>query len=231
MKLIIFLSIFIINSLFAYNITPEKLTREINNMNMIVFKNRDINKWNMLMIGTIAAETSYGANSGNGRHGITQITTNGLKFINSRMTEEDRIMIKDVTNVDSKSVNISTLRHNNRLSILYAALYFKYSTTNPPNDINEAARLWKKHYNTSAGRGTINGFIRKYNSLGKEEYEKIVADKSYVDRPRVNIPKQRPRLVDYDSSTVEMEGDVKVITRTKRLIVGSEEYNRIFDRK
>lgn len=167
MKILVtlFLMISTMISAAGYNIEPENLVQEIHEINNVIFDSKDIEKWDILINGTISAETLYGQYSGNGNLSLAQISKDGFGYIESRMTDEDRKKLSKLGYEDE--IEFSELKTDNRLAIIYCALYYKYKLQEvPPKTLEECAKAWKKHYNTIEGKGRPQDFIVKFKKYG-----------------------------------------------------------------
>lgn len=149
-----------------YNISKNDLMREIHLVNSVIF-NKDIDKWDMLMVGTVAAETNFGQYKGKSKLGITQVSSAGLGYVKSRLTEEDKFIIK-IFGYDHSKIKLADMEHDVRLALVIGGLYYKHKLKDvPPKTENDCAIAWKKYYNTSAGKGTVKGYTAKYKYHAK----------------------------------------------------------------
>lgn len=158
------------NLIFAqgYNITPIDIQKTVFEVNTIIFDFTEIGKWDLLINGTICAETMYGRYSGNGDLGLTQISWDGFEFVNSVMTDIDRDKL-DILGYPN-AITFRDLRRDNKLAIIYCSFYYKYKLNNmPPNNLKECAKDWKIYYNTRAGIGTPKEFMTRYLKYGPKE--------------------------------------------------------------
>lgn len=152
----------------TYNVNKKELIREINLVNSILFNGKDVEAWNALMVGTISAETNMGQYKGKSKLGITQITKAGLGYINSRLNDDDKYVIS-LLGYDHTKVKLKDLEWDHRLAILYGSIYYKHKLNGiAPSTENAMAKAWKKHCNTYAGAGTVEGFLKKFNYHGKK---------------------------------------------------------------
>lgn len=147
-----------------YNIKPLELTEKIHYVNSIIFQ-KDIIYWDILINGTISAETLYGAYNGNGNLSLAQISKDGFGYIKSRITKEDKELLALLGY--EKEIKFEELKKDNVLALAYCALYYKYKLQEiPPKNLEECAKVWKKYYNTCEGKGKPKDFIVKFNSHG-----------------------------------------------------------------
>lgn len=152
----------------SYNIDASDLTFEIYQINALMFGYKNVDRWNQLMVGTIAAETNYGKFRGKSPLGITQISPAGWGYIKSRITQEEKDKLK-ILGYDHDEIILKDLADDTTLAIAYGAIYYNHKLKGvPPKDINDCAKVWKKYYNTSAGSGTIKGFKNKYAYHGEK---------------------------------------------------------------
>lgn len=149
----------------GYNITPEQIERDVFEVNTIIFDFEELEKWNLLINGTISAETMYGRYIGDGILGLTQVSKAGYNYVEGNLNDEDRrkLMILGCP----KKIKFEELRRNNKIAIIYCSFYYKYKLKGiPPKNLKECAKTWKKYYNTSAGDGTPKEFIIRYEKYG-----------------------------------------------------------------
>lgn len=152
----------------GYGISEEEITKNIKMVNSILFDEEDAEHFNKLVAGTISVETLYGNYKGSGKFGISQITPTGWSFIQSRIQKEDIGLIKEI-GYENDKVKFKELKEDHLLAIIYCSLYYKYKLNgNVPQNLEECAKVWKKHYNTPEGAGTVEDFKRKYIAYGKK---------------------------------------------------------------
>lgn len=171
--ILIFILSFSITFSKGYNISSRDLTEKIIAVNKIIFGTENLEHYNNLIAGTVAAETLYGKYKGNSPLGITQISPAGWGFIQSRLQEEDIEIIK-IIGYDNSKVKFKDLAEDHLLAIMYCSLYYKYKLNgNIPNTLEDYAKAWKKYYNTKEGAGTIEGFKEKYLTYGKKYLNEV----------------------------------------------------------
>lgn len=63
------------------------------------------------------------------------------------------------------SPQFKELANNLKLATIMCRVFFLRVKEPLPNknDVYAMARYWKKYYNTEAGKGTVEGFVKKYN--------------------------------------------------------------------
>lgn len=116
-----------------------------------------------LIAGIVAVETQFGTypdTSVKEGMGISQIDK--IKFFDiKKNSNEHRAMIIQEFAVDINLVKYEDLRYNVFLAILSTVLGLLRIIEALPNiTIKELAKYWKKHWNTTAGAGTIEDFIK-----------------------------------------------------------------------
>lgn len=113
-----------------------------------------------LLLGTCAVESNFGQHRQQIRGpalGVMQIEPATFHWLRQRFGRrygfEERIFLE--------------LRRDDRLSVLVARLrYIVDPETLPPaEDIEGLGRVWKRVYNTAAGRGRVEDFVRKYQQF------------------------------------------------------------------
>lgn len=162
--LVLFIILSTISSAVGYNVDPEELAKEIHEINNVIFDYENIDKWDLLINGTVSAETLYGTYKGNGNLCLSQISKAGYGFVDSRLTEEDKEKLKAL---GYENIKFKDLKADNRLSIIYCCLYYKYKLAGvPPKNLEDCAKVWKKYYNTIEGKGRPKDFIVRFNKYG-----------------------------------------------------------------
>lgn len=130
--------------------------------------------WKELLIGTLAVETNLGQFKGNSPYGVAQMKNSGFQFVQGELKKrgEECEVFEDLTGKSVDSMKLSMLEKDHRLAILYMAYYYKFLVKDKVevDSVEEAAKIWKKYYNTKLGKGTPEGF--------KEAYQK---QKKYLD--------------------------------------------------
>lgn len=90
--------------------------------------------------------------------GITQIDKIGFEDTIKRTPDDRKQEVLDKFGVDLNACSWVELRHNPRLCFLITRLFLLLRKGAIPNTQIERAQYWKKWYNTSAGKGTIEHF-------------------------------------------------------------------------
>ena len=123
-----------------------------------------------MIIETAIAETGLGQiedkTVGAGM-GITQFDEMPFNDIKTR-TMKLRPQIQKDLKIDISLVNWDDLRFNPFLSLLFTRLLYWLKGDPIPATIEERAKYWKLHYNTKAGKGTVEHYLemnRKYGAL------------------------------------------------------------------
>tara|TARA_R110000751_G_scaffold39817_3_gene94885 strand:- start:1023 stop:3926 length:2904 start_codon:yes stop_codon:yes gene_type:complete len=120
--------------------------------------------WQESKNGT-AAGTYELDSKGEGSYGVAQVDRSGFDQIQGKITDpESRYFkvaetLKEVSGLDLSTVKYEDL-NDDLLSVIYGRLYLAQITNEPiPNTVEERAEYWKKYYNTSAGKGTVKGYL------------------------------------------------------------------------
>ena len=123
-----------------------------------------------MIIETAIAETGLGQiedkTVGAGM-GLTQFDEMPFNDIKTR-TMKLRPQIQKYLKIDISLVNWDDLRFNPFLSLLFTRLHYWLKGDPIPATIEERAKYWKLHYNTKAGKGTVEHYLemnRKYGAL------------------------------------------------------------------
>lgn len=120
-----------------------------------------------LIIETANTETNMGKTKdrsiSNG-HGITQIDEICYIDILSRTKSADIEKIKECFDIDIELTTFNDLRYNPLLSAIFTRLKYKFVPEEIPSNKKGRAEYWKMYYNTLAGKGTTEHYL-KANSL------------------------------------------------------------------
>lgn len=138
------------------------------------------NNADLMSIRTAAAETQFGlfkdnTPDGAGR-GVTQVDADTFYWLKEKALElapgacmrtkrnwRERI-INDF-GIDLKRVEHADLDYNPLLSFIFTRLRYLVVTEEIPTTLEGQAHYWKKHYNSSLGKGTIEHFIESVEKL------------------------------------------------------------------
>ena len=71
--------------------------------------------------------------------------------------------------VDIALVEWDDLRYNDFLALLFTRLHYWLKGDPIPKTIEERARYWKLHYNTSAGKGTVEHYLEMNRKFGLKD--------------------------------------------------------------
>lgn len=116
----------------------------------------------LLLFETAKAETGLGSiedktiGAGIGICQFDKFPFNDLK--KRSLTFKDKIL-KDL-GVDISLVEWEHLRYNSFLSLLFCRLLYKPFSEEIPKDKTSRAGYWKRYYNTVAGKGTIEHYLK-----------------------------------------------------------------------
>ena len=125
-----------------------------------------------LLLGTAAQESHLGrwlVQHGGPALGIYQMEPNTIRDINRYLSRRTDIRAK-VGHLElsrrPKTINCEIIG-NLYLATALARIRYWYSPDPLPaaNDVRGLANYWKKHYNTSRGKGSPEEFIANYNRL------------------------------------------------------------------
>ena len=95
MKILVTLFLFISTMICAagYNVEPEDLVEDIHEINTVIFEGKNIERWDILINGTISTETLYGTYSGNGHLSLAQISKDGLDIFSLDLQRKIKISL------------------------------------------------------------------------------------------------------------------------------------------
>lgn len=121
-----------------------------------------------LLVETAAAETLGGVYRAPVRYnygvGLCQFDKKGFDEVKTRITKNRRGTILHAFNVDIKKVEYRELAYSPLLSLLFCRLLYLLKPGKIPGDLQGRAAYWKKFYNSTAGAGTVEGYIKKVNN-------------------------------------------------------------------
>jgi hypothetical protein len=122
-----------------------------------------------MLYETICAETQFGTfpdycnESG---FGLPQFDVAGYNEVMRKKDKyQDLIWEKWKINIDL--VQLIELRYNPFLSLLFCRLFYKGIPQHIPHEMPERAHYWKRWYNTSKGKGTVEHYIKSVESVDK----------------------------------------------------------------
>lgn len=116
-----------------------------------------------LILETAGVETRFGkATDGTigAGMGITQIDKMPFGDIQNRVKNSDREKIKKEMGIDLDLIGWEHLRYNPLLCVLFTRLKYKKIPEEIPTNLEGRAFYWKDHYNTKAGKGTVEHYIK-----------------------------------------------------------------------
>lgn len=114
-------------------------------------------------LGTYRDTTPYGA----GR-GLFQIDLIAFQDIQARTKPADAKLILDNFGFDIKKVSHNALDSSPLLAAIFCRLFYKLIPEVIPSSVGARAAYWKKYYNTTAGKGSADAYIKNsiiYGSL------------------------------------------------------------------
>jgi hypothetical protein len=121
-----------------------------------------------MMIETAIAETGLGQiedkTTGAGM-GLTQFDKFPFDDIKKRNMRMQPKILKEL-GVDISLVEWDDLRYNDFLALLFTRLHYWLKGDPIPETIEERAKYWKLHYNTSAGKGTAEHYLEMNRKFG-----------------------------------------------------------------
>jgi hypothetical protein len=113
----------------------------------------------LLLLETAATETHLGKLKGGAGHGWMQIDPICLKDVQLHIKSSDRATLMNRWGINIDTVKITQLDNNPLLCAIIARLAYKRVPEPIPMKFKERAEYWKKHYNTEAGKGTVEHYI------------------------------------------------------------------------
>ena len=118
---------------------------------------------NVLLIETAGAETNKGTlkdESLGAGMGLTQFDKMPFQDVKDRVRTSDKFKILSDFDIDLDLVEWEDLRYNPLLALLFTRLKYKKIPDEIPKSMPLRAMYWKKHYNTEAGKGTVEHYIK-----------------------------------------------------------------------
>jgi len=115
-----------------------------------------------LLIETCGAETGKGTISDNtlgAGMGISQIDEIPFYDIKDRVKQSDKGRLSAYFGIDIDLIEWNHIRYNPLLALIFTRLKYKKIPEEIPATLELRASYWKKHYNTTAGKGTIEHYI------------------------------------------------------------------------
>jgi len=117
---------------------------------------------NILLIETAGAETNMGNLKDPSIYagmGITQFDKMPFYDIKTRTRHSDKTKILFDFDIVIDLVEWEDLRYNPLLSLIFTRLKYKLIPDVIPATLELRADYWKKHYNTKAGKGTVEHYM------------------------------------------------------------------------
>ncbi len=115
-----------------------------------------------MVLETIAVETQMGTypdTTENSGHGLTQFDKIGFDDTVARTRTRDKEIVKNVFGYDLDELTVRDLDENPELAIIMCRLKYKLIPEPFPTDIVSRAAYWKRFYNSTMGKGTIEHYL------------------------------------------------------------------------
>lgn len=141
---------------------------------LIIIKTKEIGLFSdnavELLIGTCAQESCLGKYrkqlGGGPALGIFQMEPATFVDIHINVLRFNPLLLKKVMKAaEVKSLKAEDLVLNDNLAVCMARVHYYRFKEAIPDNLEGWAHYWKKYYNTSAGRGTEEEFIKNYKTL------------------------------------------------------------------
>jgi len=116
-----------------------------------------------LLVETVGAETIHGTLKDPTVYaglGLTQFDKMPFQDVKDRCRESDKQNLKESFNIDIDLVEWEHLRYNPFLALIFTRLKYKKVPEAIPKTLEDRARYRKKYYNTEAGKGTSEHYIK-----------------------------------------------------------------------
>lgn len=114
------------------------------------------------LLGDLRDPTMYGAGTG-----LTQVDEGTFDWL--RMGYADTPIgdaVRDRFNINLRKTRYQELETSPLLAMLFCRLRYMKAQGVIPDSLVGRAEYWKKWYNTSAGKGTVAGYIKKVQDCG-----------------------------------------------------------------
>lgn len=117
------------------------------------------------LIEVAAAETLSGTFPDAGRTdwgvGLTQFDQIGFDDVVARTRPKNKRRLLDMLGYDLDKIKLADLATDPMLALIMVRLKYMLITEEIPDTVEGRARYWKQHFNTEAGKGTVQGYIDK----------------------------------------------------------------------
>lgn len=108
--------------------------------------------------GTLKDPTVYGAGVG-----LCQCDRIAFDDVKARTPQKLKDSIFDAFGIRLDDVEHRELAFSPLLAMLWCRLHYRLIPEPIPSDVVGMANYWKKYYNTAAGRGTPEEFVKNFN--------------------------------------------------------------------
>ncbi|CAH6911843.1 conserved hypothetical protein [Vibrio chagasii] len=132
-----------------------------------------------LMLGTCAAESNLGKARDNYKksgYGLFQFDQIAIKDVIARTRPDRKQFIDERFGIDIDDVVPSDLNYSPLLSALFCRLHYLLVPESIPDTIEGRAKYWKKYYNTEAGKGTPDHYLKQSEQLFNSDLYNAVSD-------------------------------------------------------
>lgn len=119
------------------------------------------------LMGTLRDRTDYRAGGG-----VTQIDPIGLRDVQKRTPGRIMQLVRNEFDINLSAVEHRELEHSPLLSLIVCRLHYRLKPEQIPADRLGRAAYWKRHYNTSAGKGSPEEYLDRWASHGAPEMER-----------------------------------------------------------
>jgi hypothetical protein len=111
-------------------------------------------------LGLFRDRTDYGAG-----FGLSQIDKIGFDDVQIRTRVHHKEALREKFDIDINIIEHRELEHSPLLSIIVCRLHYKLKPEPFPADVEGRAHYWKKHYNSEAGKGTVEEYLENAREL------------------------------------------------------------------
>lgn len=132
----------------------------------------------LMVCGIIAAETQFGTYPDTTDHsgfGIMQLDPIAFEDVQKNTRDKYRELAWNKFGIKMELINLCCIRYDVPLNIIYGILKLLRIRDPLPSTLDWQAHYWKIHWNTSAGKGSIQHYIDSYN-----KWKNVIKEYEYV---------------------------------------------------
>lgn len=93
--------------------------------------------------------------------GLTQFDQIGFDDVQKRTRRKDRDRVLQILGYDLGRLVLADLAYDPLLALVFTRLKYKLIPDEIPDTLEGRAKYWKKHYNTTAGKGSAEEYLER----------------------------------------------------------------------